>query len=41
MSTDELRSLVDRLEGELAGRAKPLDAPSEDGVPQQLLDLLD
>jgi len=41
MSTDELKNLVDRLEGELAERAQPLDAPDETGVSAEVLDLLD
>jgi len=41
MSTEELKSLVDRLEGELAERAQPLDAPDETGVSPEVLDLLD
>ena len=41
MSTDELRALVDKLEGELADRAEPVSATEKQGVPQQVLDMLE
>lgn len=41
MSTDELKALVDKLEGELADRATPVSAPENKGVPKQDLDFLD
>lgn len=41
MTTDELRGLVDRLEGELAHRATPVDAPDSPGAPAEALDFLD
>lgn len=41
MSTDELKALVDKLEGELADRATPVNAPESHGKPAQYLDFLD
>lgn len=40
MTTAELRSLADKLEGEIAGRAKPVNAANAAPAPDQAVDLL-
>lgn len=41
MTTDELRSVAQHLEDELAGRAKPVDAPNKQEADSQIIDLLE
>lgn len=41
MSLEELKTLAARLEDELAGRARPVNAPPGDAAPSQASDLLD
>lgn len=41
MTTDELRSVAEHLEAEIAGRAKRVDAPNAPGARNQVSELLD